>query len=649
LKISDLPSPSNEEKIIQQSINTLRRYWGFESFRGIQQDIILSICSGKDTLALMPTGGGKSIAFQVPSLMMDGVCIVITPLIALMKDQVQHLRDINIKATAVYSGMTRSEVLDTYDKCILGNYKFLYLSPERLSSDLFQAKLAHMRVNFICVDEAHCISQWGYDFRPSYLQISLIRKLCPQVPILALTATATPRVVKDIQYQLKFRQENVFRMSFERKNLAYIVQSTNSKENTVLDLLKHTEGSAIIYTRNRDQTHELAKFLTKHDITALHYHAGLDNADKDARQQLWQDNLVRVMVSTNAFGMGIDKPDVRMVIHIGVPDSLEAYFQEAGRAGRDGKFAKAILLRGPYEVSTLKRHVDTEFPAKEYISKVYEDICYFYQLAVGDGDGLRREFSMAEFCKAFKYFPVPVMSAFRILEHAGYLKYSEPEDCVSCCKIVVNRNDLYKLQHLSGDTEKVLQTLLRTYNGLFVDLMPIEELLLAQRSGMSPEEVYRNLRILHMIGVLYYVPFKNIAHITFMQRRVETRDLIYSKEVYELRRMELVQRVDAVINYLTTESTCRSRLLLEYFGQKDAGDCGQCDVCISNGYARNETTSQQSEKASEAIVGLLADGEAHSFTQLLALPFSRDTLKQSIEILLNQGEVEYIDGRFKLA
>ena len=649
MKISNLPTPNSTNPTAEQSLEVLRRYWGYDQFRGIQQEIILSICSGQDTLALMPTGGGKSIAFQVPSLMIEGVCIVITPLIALMKDQVTHLRDRGIKATAIYSGMTRGEILTALDNCILGGYKFLYVSPERLGSELFQAKLAYMHVNFITVDEAHCISQWGYDFRPSYLQISLIRKLKPDAPVLALTATATPTVAKDIQQQLKFKRENLFSMSFERANLTYLVQSTQNKDEALLEILRSTTGSAIVYTRNREQTAELAKYLTQHDISALHYHAGLENADKDMRQQLWQDDMVRVMVSTNAFGMGIDKPDVRTVIHVGVPDSLEAYFQEAGRAGRDGKPAKAILLKSPYDVSNLRRHIDSAFPSKDFIRTIYEHICYFYQLAVGDGNQMRREFDIVQFCKAFKHFPLPVLSAFRILEHAGYLQYTDPEDSVSCAKVVVDRSELYRVQHISDNCEKVLQALLRNYNGLFVDLMPIEEILLAQRTQLSPDEVYKQLRVLHMMGVIYYIPFKHVAHIRFMQSRVDTNELYFSTEVYEHRRMELVQRVEAVINYLQSTTTCRSRILLQYFGQTNVGDCGQCDNCISNGYARQTTPNNYPERAAEAIISLLSDGEPHPYTQLAQLGLPVAAIKQAVETMLNEGEIIFNDGFVSLA
>lgn len=629
-------------------LDILKKHWGYSEFRGIQYDIITSICQGKDTLGLMPTGGGKSVTFQLPSLLMEGICIVITPLIALMKDQVAHLDALGIRGAAIYSGMSRQEILTSLDNCILGDYKFLYVSPERLKSELFQSKLAHMRVNFITVDEAHCISQWGYDFRPSYLNISLIRQLKPDVPVLALTATATPRVVDDIQRQLHFRRPNVHRMSFERKNLTYSVQETNNKTATLLQILKQETGSAIVYTRNREQTRDIARMLSDNGIMAYFYHAKLGNEDKNVRQEHWQSGLVRVMVCTNAFGMGIDKPDVRTVVHVGVPDSLEAYFQEAGRAGRDGQPAKAILLKGPYDVATLKRQVNREFPSKEFIRQVYENLCFYYQLAVGDGDGLRKELDLQDFCRIHKYFPNTVLSAFRILEHGGYLMYSEPEDSVSCVKIVTNRADLYRTNNLPAQCEAVLQALMRNYNGLFADLMPIQESLLAQRTNQSPEEVYKNLGILNMLGIIFYIPFKHIAHITFLQSRVETEDVVFSNEVYEHRKMEMTERVNAMIRYLNAVNTCRSRMLLEYFGQTDGQDCGRCDICLRNGHSHHATSTQQVAKAQEMIVELLGDGHQHSYLELTKLHIPHDILRQALEALLSEGEIEYLNGIFTL-
>ena len=384
----------------------LKQYWGFDSFRGIQEDIINSIGNGQDTLGLMPTGGGKSITFQVPTLAMPGLCLVITPLIALMKDQVRNLRDRGIKAAAVYSGMTREEIVITLENCIFGNYKFLYISPERLETEIFQAKLHYMKVSLIAIDESHCISQWGYDFRPAYLKIAEIRKLLPDTPVLALTATATPEVVKDIQSKLAFRKENVFRMSFERKNLAYVVRRTENKGEELLHILESVGGAAIVYTRSRGKTKETALFLNENGITATFYHAGLNNDIKDERQKAWQNDKCRVMVATNAFGMGIDKPDVRLVIHIDFPDSPEAYFQEAGRAGRDGNKAYAILLYAQSDKAVLKKRISDTFPDKEYVRRVYEDINYYYQMPMGEGKGRVFAFNIDEFCRNFKHFPI---------------------------------------------------------------------------------------------------------------------------------------------------------------------------------------------------------------------------------------------------
>jgi len=486
----------------------LKQYWGYDSFRDLQEEIITSIGEGKDTLGLMPTGGGKSITFQVPALAQEGICIVITPLIALMKDQVQNLRKRGIKALAVYSGMTRQEILTALENCIFGNYKFLYISPERLDTDIFRAKLRSMKVSMITVDESHCISQWGYDFRPAYLKIAEIRTLLPGIPVLALTATATPEVVKDIQARLEFREENVFRMSFERKNLAYIVRQTDNKTQELLHILRKIPGSAIIYVRNRRRTKEITELLVNEDITADFYHAGLDNAVKDLRQKRWQSGEVRVMVATNAFGMGIDKPDVRIVLHLDLPDSLEAYFQEAGRAGRDGEKAYAVILYTKTDRTTLHRRVVDTFPDKEYILNVYEHLQYYYQMAMGDGFQCVREFNLEEFCRKFKYFPVPVDSALKILTQAGYLEYTDEQDNASRILFTIRRDELYKLREMGTEAEALIQTILRSYTGVFTDYAYISEATLSIRTGLTREQIYNILVTLTKRRIVDYIPHK---------------------------------------------------------------------------------------------------------------------------------------------
>lgn len=558
----------------------LKHYWGYDNFRGIQEDIISSIGSGRDTLGLMPTGGGKSITFQVPALANPGLCLVITPLIALMKDQVQNLRKHGIKAQAVYSGMTREEIVIALENCIFGDYKFLYISPERLGTEIFQNKLRSMKVSMITVDESHCISQWGYDFRPAYLKIADVRKLLPDVPVLALTATATPEVVKDIQVRLAFREENVFRMSFERKNLAYIVRRTEDKSGELLHILNQVQGSAIVYTRNRKRTKEISLFLNQHDISATFYHAGLDNKTKDLRQKGWQAGTYRVMVATNAFGMGIDKPDVRLVIHIDFPDSPEAYFQEAGRAGRDGQKAYAVLLYAQSDKTILKKRISDTFPEKDYIRQVYEHINYYYQMAMGDGRGCTFAFNIDEFCQRFKHFPVRVDSALKILTRAGYLEYTDEQDNASRLIFTLRRDELYRMEEHNQDTEKLLRIILRSYTGLFSDYAYINEETLAQRSGLSRQQVYDTLILLTKRHILHYIPGKKTPYIIYTRERQDTNRIVLNKEVYEDRKRSYEKRIQAMLEYAESNDQCRSRMLLHYFGENNEHNCGQCDVCL---------------------------------------------------------------------
>ena len=559
----------------------LRKYWGYEDFRGIQQDIIESIGSGHDTLGLMPTGGGKSITFQVPAMAKWGVCIVITPLIALMKDQVSSLRRRGIKATAINSGMTHGEIVTALENCILGDYKFLYVSPERIGSELFQAKLRHMKVSFITVDEAHCISQWGYDFRPSYMKIADIREIVPNAPILALTASATPEVVEDIQRQLKFGENSsVFRMSFARENLTYIVRKTDNKLREMVHILRSVQGSAIVYTRNRQQTQELAEYLIKEGLTATNYHAGLPQVKKDERQMAWQRDKYQIMVATNAFGMGIDKSNVRLVVHFEIPDSPEAYFQEAGRAGRDSLQAYAVLLYDSKDCKQLLKRVGETYPEPDYIRRVYEDMCCFLQMAIGDGTNVVREFNLQEFCYKFHHFPVQAHSALQLLDKTGIIQYTEDEEVTSRIMFTLDRDGLYQLHQRPEKQELIIHALLRKYSGLFVEFVYIDEYAIAQETGVEYNDVYLCLKQMAHDGIVNYIPRKRTNYITFLSRRIDKDEIIFPPYVYADRRKQYENRILSMIQYVTDRDLCHSRFLLSYFGEKNTKNCGRCDICL---------------------------------------------------------------------
>lgn len=622
--------------------NILKQYWGYDNFRGIQEEIINSIGNGKDTLGLMPTGGGKSITFQIPALAKQGLCLVITPLIALMKDQVQNLRKRGIKAIAVYSGMTREEILVALENCIFGDYKFLYISPERLDTEIFRIKLRSMKISMITVDESHCISQWGYDFRPAYLKIADIRQMLPEVPVLALTATATPAVVKDIQQRLAFQKENVFRMSFERENLAYIVRRTENKPEELLHILNHVSGSAIVYTRNRKHAKEVCQFLNQKGITATFYHAGLTNDTKDQRQKSWSSGEQRVMVATNAFGMGIDKPDVRLVVHIDFPDSPEAYFQEAGRAGRDGLKSYAVLLYSRSDKATLKKRLSDTFPEKEYIRKVYEHINFYYQMAMGDGLGRMYAFNIDEFCHNFKHFPIQVDSALKILTRAGYLEYTDEQDNNSRLIFTLRRDELYRINEGSPDSEKLLRIILRSYTGVFSDYAYINEDLLAQRSGMTRQQVYDSLISLTRQNILHYIPGKKTPYIIYTRERQETNRIHLSKEVYEDRKKDYAERIKAMLEYADNDQACRSRMLLHYFGEKNDHNCGQCDVCLQ----KHETRLKHNEFENiRQLVKHKLKGYPQSPHDLVgSLDFEHNKTEKAIAFMLSEEELIQKDG-----
>lgn len=622
----------------------LKQYWGYDRFRGIQEDIIDSISKNKDTLGLMPTGGGKSITFQVPALAKEGMCLVITPLIALMKDQVQNLKKRGIKALAIYSGMSRQDIIITLENCIFGNYKFLYISPERLDTEIFRTKLRKMHISMITVDESHCISQWGYDFRPAYLKIAEIRELLPDVPVLALTATATPEVVKDIQARLHFRHKNVFRMSFERNNLAYIVRKTENKTAELLHILRSMPGSAIVYVRNRRRTKEITELLNNEHITADFYHAGLDDATKDIRQHRWQSGESRVMVATNAFGMGIDKPDVRIVIHMDLPDSIEAYFQEAGRAGRDGQKAYAVILYAKSDKTTLHKRIPDTFPEKEYIRDVYEHLQYYYQMAMGDGLDCVREFNIEDFCRKFKYFPIPVDSALRILTQAGYLEYTAEQDSTSRILFTIRRDELYRLREMGEDMDRLIQAVLRSYTGVFTDYTYINEDSLAIRTGLTRRQIYEMLVHLAKLRIVSYIPHKKTPYIIYTRERVEAQRIHISPEVYEHRKARYETRINAMLDYVTNDTVCRSRMLLDYFGERNEHNCGQCDTCISLRSKSKVSEQPDRETLCAKVCGILSRESLTPAGLLKRLPMDKELLTEILHRLSDEGKIIAVDG-----
>lgn len=623
-------------------LSILKRYWGYDSFRPLQPEIIQSVLDGHDTLGLMPTGGGKSITFQVPAMILPGLTLVITPLISLMKDQVDRLRAMGIKATAIHSGMTREKILDTLDNCIYGRYKFLYVSPERLSSRLLQAHLSELNISLLVVDECHCICQWGYDFRPSYMQIEELRRQLPGVPVLALTATATPLVVEDICLHLGFGDDsNIFRQSFLRPNLSYAIRRTNNKEEMMLHILTRVEGSAIVYCRNRKLTKAIAELLSERGVSAEFYHAGLSYIERERRQNRWMAGETRVMVATNAFGMGIDKPDVRVVIHLMMPPSLEDYFQEAGRAGRDGQRAYAVALVGDMDASKLNRRIEDQFPPMDYVMRVYEAVCNFLQVGEGEGLGHRFDFDIDLFMRKFRMHPTRTHSAIEILQTAGLWTYDE-EDSRSRLQITYTREALYQLDDLGYD--QMIRTLLRTYTGLFTDYVFIDETIVAQKMNLSANEVYMQLTQLSKRGIVHYIPRKNVPTLLFHAYREDPKHVHVPASAYQVRKQRLTERIKAVEAYITDNDTCRNRLLLAYFGESLRQSCGECDVCLKH------TDSQLPHGLLEDIMLALNElltpetPTCSLETFLTHLPHHQALVPEELRIVLSQRTDFALDG-----
>lgn len=634
----------NDNRLKNKEI--LKNVWGYDDFRGIQSEIIDSVQAGRDTLGLMPTGGGKSITFQVPTLASQGLCIVVTPLIALMKDQVSNLRSRGIKAAAVYSGMKNSDVLVALENCIFGDYKFLYVSPERLSSELFLNKVRKMPVSLITVDEAHCISQWGHDFRPSYRKISELRTLFPNVPVLALTATATTEVVKDIQQQLLFKQENCFKMSFERKNLAYVVRRTENKSQELLHILGKIEGSAIVYTMNRKHTKEICEFLVGQGITAEYYHAGLSTQDKDAKEERWKKGVSRVMVATNAFGMGIDKPDVRLVVHADIPSSIESYFQEAGRAGRDGRQSYAVILYSKTDHAVVLRRTGDNYPPKEFICSVYDNICYYYSMALGDGLNCSFDFSLVDFCRKYHLPTLRTDSALRILTRMGYLEYVEEMEYSSRVQFIIPRDELFKLQNLPVEYDSLITALLRNYSGIFTDFVFIDERYLAGIIGVTRHRMYEILVSLSQRRIIHFVPSKRCPIVTFTRHRVFGHELRFAPQIYDERRDAFDKRISSMLAYAVGADECRSKVLLSYFGQSSSEACGCCDVCM-----QREHPALPYAGNSEPVVRILeflSDGKSHAPADLEKVGLTRRQLSAAVRYLCDEEKILIENGLIRI-
>ncbi len=617
----------------------LEKHWGYPSFREKQEEIVEAVGSGKDVLGLLPTGGGKSITFQVPALATEGICLVVTPLIALMKDQVENLRQRGIKAMAVYSGMTRHEMKVAFDNAAYGNYKFLYLSPERLGTKYFQEQLGKLQVNLLAIDEAHCISQWGYDFRPSYLKIADIRSSLPNVPVLALTATATPKVVNDIMEKLAFREKLVFQKSFERKNLAYVVRQVDDKQKHLLKIIQSIPGTGVVYVRNRKATREVAQFLNEQGFSADFYHAGLSAAIRDRRQADWKEDRTRIIVSTNAFGMGIDKPDVRFVVHLDLPDSLEAYFQEAGRGGRDGEKAYAVLLYNKSDEKAMKMRFTKSFPPRDKIKEIYQLLSNYLQVALGEGKNQSYEFDFSDFIKKFKLDAMIAFHAIKFLEQEGYLSLSDDLNNPSRLIFLVERDDLYRFQVANIRYDTLIKLILRSYTGLFNDYIKIDESFLASKLGISRDELYEMLKYLTRLKIINYIPSNSSPLITYLKERLENSLLYLSKEHYDSRKKNYADKLQAALHYANNPYRCRSQMLLEYFGDESAKRCGQCDYCLRK--TEHNLTQFEYDSLIESIHDHLSKSPQPLEKLVDSIDFIPNKSIQVIRYLIDEGQLRY--------
>lgn len=619
--------------------NVLQEYWGYNSFREKQEEIINSILEGKDTLGLLPTGGGKSITFQVPGMILDGITIVITPLISLMKDQVDNLLKRDIKALYLHSGMRKRQIDNAIDKCLYGNYKFLYISPERLASDSFINYLRMMDVSLIVVDEAHCISQWGYDFRPSYLNIAKIRDLFPKVPVLALTASATAEVIEDITSTLKFRNGNIFKKSFHRDNIYYLVRYTEDKMEKLKNILRKTNGSAIVYVRSRRKSKMISDELQSAGFSADYYHAGLITEEKQDKQEKWQSNQIQTIVATNAFGMGIDKPDVRTVVHIDVPNSIEEYYQEAGRAGRDLKKSFAVMLAAPIDKATLKRRITETFPPKETITKVYERVCNFLEIGIGEGFEQLYEFNLDLFCSTFKYKRQIVENSLKILTQSKYFEYIEEVETQSRIMILVNKSDLYNISGSSPTFDRILELLLRNYTGLYADYVFIDEHSLSYKYDIPFQDIINALIFFNRQHVLHYIPRRRTPYIFMTSSRVDTKYIKYPKYAYEDSKARLEKRINSMIRYTFNSEECREKIILEYFGEK-ATDCKHCDICIE----RKKPAKTRPQEIQEGILYMLSlkPRSLKEFTD--TLNFKESETINMLRFLTDEGFIILRDG-----